>query len=272
MNHTDLADLGSVKARQQQMWATGDYSRIGDLLVLMGERLCESADLPPGARVLDVATGSGNTALAAARRFCEVTGVDYVPELLDRARERAAAERLAATFTEGDAEDLPFPDASFDVVLSTLGVMFAPGQERAAAELLRVCRPGGTIGLTCWAPEGFIGQQFALSARYAPPPPGLRPASRWGTEPGVRELLGRGVASLHAARRTWTFRYPSAAFYQAYFRSYYGPTVKAFAALEPADQERLAAEMDSLIARFNRSDDGRMIVPAEYLEVVAIRA
>jgi SAM-dependent methyltransferase len=245
---------------------------VGNLLVLMGERLCEAVDLRPGARVLDVATGSGNTALAAARRFCDVTGVDYVPELLHQARERAAAEGLPVTFAEGDAEALPFPDASFDVVLSTLGVMFAPDQERAAAELLRVCRPGGTIGLTCWTPEGFIGQQFALFARYAPPPAGLRPATRWGTEAGLRELLGDGVACLRAARCAWTWRYPSAASYLGHFRTYYGPTVKAFAALDAAAQERLAAEMDELVARFNRSGDETMIVPADYLEVVAVGA
>jgi ubiquinone/menaquinone biosynthesis C-methylase UbiE len=265
------ADQASIKARQQQTWATGDYSRVGNRLLLMAELLCEAVDLRPGARVLDVAAGSGNAALAAARRFCSVTGVDYVPELLDRARERAAAEGLTATFTEGDAEDLPFPDASFDVVLSTLGVMFAPDQERAAAELLRVCRPGGAIGLTCWTPEGFIGQLFALVARYAPPPPGLRPASRWGTEAGLRELLGDRVTFPHMVRRAWPFRYPCAAFYQQYFRTFYGPTVRAFAALDPVDQRRLAAEIERLVAQFNRSGDETMIVPADYLEVVAVR-
>jgi ubiquinone/menaquinone biosynthesis C-methylase UbiE len=172
---------------------------------------------------------------------------------------------------EGDAEALPFPDASFDVVLSTLGVMFAPDQERAAAELLRVCRPGGVIGLTCWTPAGFIGQLFAVVGRYAPPPPGLKPASRWGTEAGLRELLGDGVASLQVAQRAWPFRFPSARFYQEYFRSYYGPTARAFAALDRAGQERLAVEIEALVERFNRSGDATMIVPADYLEVVAVR-
>lgn len=266
-------DLGSIKARQPQTWATGDYSRIGNLLVLMGEQLCEAADLRPGVRVLDVATGSGNAALAAARRFCKVTGVDYVSNLLSQARERAAAEGLKATFQEADADDLPFLDASFDVVLSSLGVMFAPDQDRTAAELLRVCRAGGTIGLTCWTPEGFIGQQLALVGHYLPPPPGLKPASRWGTMAGLRELLGGGgIISMRVTKRVWYFRYPSAEFCREYFRTYYGPTATAFAALDPVARDRLAADLDGLIAQFNRSDEGAIVVPSDYLEVVAVRA
>ena len=194
-------ELAAIKQRQQQAWAAGDFAVVGTGQQIVGEALCEAVDLRAGSRVLDVACGAGNTALAAARRFAEVVGVDYVPALLARGRERAAAERLPVAFQEGDAEALPFPDASFDVVLSTFGVMFAPDQAQAAAELLRVCRPGGTIGLANWTPEGFTGQSSAIRNRYAPPPPGLAPPGRWGTEDGVRALLGEGVADVRAERR-----------------------------------------------------------------------
>src|SRR5215210_6287956 len=202
-------DLAEIKKRQQRAWASGDYTVFGAALLIISELLCEAVNLRPSEKVLDVATGSGNTALAAARRFCEVTGIDYVPALLERGRERAAAERLEIAFQEGDAEDIPFPDASFDVVLSTVGVMFAPDQKKAAGELLRVCRPGGMIGLANWTPESFAGEMPGVFGRYVPPPSGLDPPTLWGTEERVRELLGGGVAGLQTARRSFVFRYRS---------------------------------------------------------------
>jgi SAM-dependent methyltransferase len=221
--------------------------------------------------VLDVATGTGNTALAAARRFCDVTGVDYVPSLMERARERAAADRLKVTWQEGDAEKLPFPDRSFDYVLSTFGVMFAPDQSRAAGELLRVCRPGGKIGLANWIPESYAGEMFRLIAKYLPPPPQLKPPTRWGTEDGLRELFGDGIADLRTARRSVIWRFPSPQYWLDYFRTYFGPTKRTFEALDAGMQAQLAQDMLQLIGRHNRSGDETLVMAGEYLEVVAAR-
>ena len=265
-------DYAAVKGRQQKTWASGDFHAIASLIVPVSERLCDAADLRAGERVLDVATGSGNTAIAAARRLCHVTGIDYVPSLLERARTRAAAEGLPITFEEGDAEALPVPDASYDVVLSTFGSMFAPNQEQAARELLRVCRPGGRIGLANWTPEGWIGEMFRVTSRHVPPPAGLRPPTRWGTEEGLRELFGDGVASLSATRQSFVWRFESAEQYLDLFRSYYGPTLKAFESLDPAGQQALARDLIEAVGRYNRSDGGTLLVPAEYLEVVATHA
>ena len=264
-------DLTAVKGRQQRVWASGDFGMIATAITLVGELLCEAVDVRAGQRVLDVATGTGNTALAAARRFCDVTGVDYVPALLERGRERAAFERLPITFQEGDAESIPFPDASFDVVLSTFGAMFAPNQEQAARELLRVCRPGGKIGLANWTPEGWLGELFRINSRYVPPPPGLKPAVLWGSEARLRELFGDGITALHATRRTFVFRYHSPQHWLEYWRAYYGPTLAAFQALDAAGQEALARDLLDLVDRWNRSGDATMAVPGEYLEVVAVR-
>jgi ubiquinone/menaquinone biosynthesis C-methylase UbiE len=265
-------DLTAIKARQQATWSTGDYAVIGTTVVVSAEMLCETVDLRAGQRVLDVATGSGNAAIAAARRWCDVTGIDYVPALLERARERAAAERLPVTFQEGDAENIPFPDAAFDVVLSTYGVMFAPNQERVARELLRVCRPGGKIGLVNWTPEGYIGQMFRVIARHVPPPAGLKSPMLWGSEPRLRELFGDGVASLEVIRREYNFRYRSAEHWVEVFRTFYGPMNKTFAALGADAQVALTHDLVELLHRFNRGGDDALVVPSEYVEVIATRS
>ncbi len=266
---TPIVDLGAVKSTQQQTWATGDYGRIGTTLVLMGELLCEAADLRAGARVLDVATGSGNTALSAARRHCRVTGIDYVPDLVDQARVRATAEHLDVEFAVGDAEQIPFPDRSFDAVLSTIGVMFAPDHARAAAELLRVCRPGATLGLTAWTPDGFVGEMFALFARYTPPPPGTRSPVLWGTEEYLRQLFGDAIGELRTTVCTQVFRYPSAVHYVDWFRTWFGPTICTFAALDEQHRGALATEFEALVERHNRANDGTLVLGADYLEAVA---
>jgi SAM-dependent methyltransferase len=269
---TPSPDLKAIKGKQQQTWASGDFAVVATTLPIVSELLCEAVDLHAGERVLDVATGSGNTAIAAARRFCAVSGVDYVPSLLERARERAAAERLEIDFREGDAEAIPALDATFDVVLSTYGSMFAPDQEQAARELLRVCRPGGRIGMVNWTPEGFIGEMFRTTGRHVPPPAGLKPPVLWGTEARLRELFDGGVTSLSLTRRMYIFRYTSAEHWLDTFRTYYGPTLKAFEALDLAGQQALAADLLDLAHRHNRATDGTLAVPAEYAEVVAVRA
>jgi SAM-dependent methyltransferase len=268
---TAQPDLAAVKARQQQMWASGNYAAVAARIVPMAEHLAEAAGLRPGDRVLDVATGSGNAALAAARYGCEVTGIDYVPGLLERGQARAAAEGLAVAFAEGDAERLDFPDASFDAVLSCLGVMFAPDQERAAAELVRVCRPGGTIGLVNWTPSGFIGQLLKTVGKHVPPPAGVRSPALWGTEERLRELLGDAVSRLEITPRTFVFRFRSPEEFAGFFRDQYGPTHKAFAALDEAGRQRLWDDLTAL-ARAHDSEQGLTVaMPSEYLEVVATR-
>ncbi|HEV2439458.1 MAG TPA: class I SAM-dependent methyltransferase [bacterium] len=266
-----MSDLEAIKRRQQEAWADGDFSVLATGMVLVGELLCEAVDIHPGQTVLDVATGSGNTALAAARRGGQVTGIDFVPALLARGEERAAAERLSIAFREGDAERLPFDDGTFDVVLSTFGVMFVPDQERAAKELLRVCRPGGTIGLACWTPGSFMGQTFAVNARFVPPPPDLRPPVAWGSEARLRDLLGAGVASVRAEPRHATMRAPSEEKWLEGRRKYFGPARKMFAALDAAQRDAYERDLVALLRRFNRAQDGTVIVPSEYLEVVAVR-
>jgi SAM-dependent methyltransferase len=264
-------DLATIKERQQLAWASGDYAMFGAALLIMSELLCEAVDLRPGQKVLDVATGSGNTALAAARRFGETTGIDYVPALLERGRERAVAERLEVAFREGDAENIPLPDASFDVVLSTVGVMFAPDQEKAAAELLRVCRQGGRIGLANWTPDGFAGELGSLFGKYLPFSPGLKSPVLWGTEEGLRELLGGGARDLRIARRSFVFRYRSVRHYLEVLQTQLGPTRETFRALDPVRREDLVGELVALIGRFNRSGDETLVVPSDYLEVVVTR-
>ena len=264
-------DLGAIKQKQQLTWASGDFHVVAARMSLVAEHLVDAADLRAGWRVLDVATGSGNAAIAAARLGCAAVGVDYVPSLLERGRLRAAAEGLVAELMEGDAEALPFPDASFDAVTSVFGSMFAPDHQRAAAELLRVTRSGGTIALASWAPDGFIGELFRTVAAHVPPPAGLRSPMLWGTEGHLRELFGDGIASLDVTERTFTWRFQSAEDFVAFFREWYGPTVKAFAAVEGAAREALNDDLVALARRHDRLDDARAIaIPATYVEAVAV--
>lgn len=268
---TGQSVLAQIKARQQATWAAGDYAVIGTTLQLVGESLCEAVDLRAGSHVLDVAAVNGNTSLAAARRWCHVTSTDYVPALLHDGERRARADRLAVRFMEADAEHLPFDDASFDVVLSSFGVMFTPDHVTAADEMLRVCRPGGTIGLANWTPRGFIGRLFGVIGRHVPPPPGLAPASRWGTEEYLRQLFGHGASRLHVTPRVFTFRYRSADHWLEVFRTWYGPIQRAFGALDDEGRLRLEADIRTLIAEFNTADDGTIVVPGEYIEAVIVR-
>ncbi|MFN8541382.1 MAG: methyltransferase domain-containing protein [Thermomicrobiales bacterium] len=265
-------DLQAVKGRQQVTWSAGDYSRVGNIILITAELLCEAVNIRAGQRVLDVASGSGNAALAAARRFADVTSTDYVPALLEEGRKRAEAEGLPLAFQEADAENLPFADASFDIVLSTFGAMFAPDHERVARELARVCRPGGTIGLTNWTPEGFLGDFFRTMGKHVPPPAGVRSPMLWGSEGHLRALFGDAIAELTVTRRMFVFRQRSPRAWIDYFRTFYGPTLKAFASLDAAGQERLTADLEAMIQGHNIADDGTMEVHAEYLEVVAVRA
>jgi len=267
----DTPDLAAVKERQQQAWASGDFAVVASRIVLVAEHLCDTADLHAGWRVLDVATGSGNAAIAAARHGCTAVGVDYVPSLLETGRRRAEAEGLAVELVDGDAEALPFPDHSFDAVISVFGTMFAPDHARTAAELLRVTRHGGTIALASWTPDGFIGQLFRTVAAHVPPPAGVQSPMLWGTEGHLRELFGDAICSLELEERTFTFRFTSAEEFVDFFRTWYGPTVKAFAALDRS--ARAALEQD-LVALAKRSDRlgraGAIAIPATYVEAVAV--
>jgi ubiquinone/menaquinone biosynthesis C-methylase UbiE len=263
-------DLAAIKARQLSAWSSGDYAVIGTTLQIVGEDVCEALDIRAGQKVLDVAAGNGNVSLAAARRWCEVVATDYVPALLERAHERARAERLDIEFREADAEALPFADDSFDAVVSTFGVMFTPDQDRAAAELIRVCRHGGKIGLANWTPEGFIGQLFKSIGRHVPPP-GVRSPALWGVRTRLAELFEPHAASIKVAQRNFVFRYRSPEHWLEIFKKYYGPVLKTFAALEPPAQAALREDLLALINQFNRAGDGTVVVPGEYLEVVIAR-
>ena len=265
-------DFEAIKVRQQATWASGDFGRIGVTLQIVGESLCEAVDLRGGERVLDVAAGNGNASLAAARRFADVTSTDYVPGLLEQGLRRASAEGLPMATRVADAESLPFADGEFDVALSTFGVMFAPDQERAAAELLRVVRPGGRIGLANWTPEGFIGELFRVVGRFVPPPAGLAPPAAWGTETRIVELFGPRAHQIQTVRRKFVFRYRSAAHWIDEFRTWYGPVHRAFAALDADGQRGLHAALVELLGRHDRSGGEALVVPGEYLEVVLRRA
>jgi SAM-dependent methyltransferase len=262
-------DLAGLKARQQTAWSSGDYAVVGSTLQIVGEQLCEALDLRAGTRVLDVAAGNGNATLAAARRWCEVTATDYVPVLLARAKARAEANGFAVAFQEADGEALPFADASFDAVVSTFGIMFTPDQDKAAAEMRRVCRPGGKIGLANWTPAGFVGQMFKALGQYLPPPAGAKSPALWGTRERLAELFA-GTRSIRAEPRDFMFRYRSPAHFLDVFGTYYGPIVTALSALDSRRRDLLIADLQALIGRLNRADDGTMVVPGEYLEVVTV--
>jgi SAM-dependent methyltransferase len=264
-------DLGAVKTRQQVAWSTGDYAVVGTTLQIVGETLCEALDLRAGARVLDVAAGNGNATLAAARRWCDVTSTDYVPALLDAGRRRAQAEGHIVTFQEADAEKLPFADGAFDAVMSTFGVMFTPDQERAAAELARVCRPGGLIGLANWTPESFVGQLFKLIGQYLPPAAGVKSPALWGTRARLDELFAGTAKEIRVAPREFVFRYRSPMHWIEVFRTYYGPVNKAFAALDGDRQAAFTRDVLALLERGNRSHDRALVLPSAYLEVVIER-
>jgi ubiquinone/menaquinone biosynthesis C-methylase UbiE len=262
-------DYAAIKTRQQGAWSTGNYAVVGTTLQIVGESLCEALDLRSGSRVLDVAAGNGNATLAAAHRFADVTSTDYVPSLLESGRKRAEAEGLEIKFQEADAENLPFADASFDVVLSTFGVMFSPDQVKAASELARVCKPGGKIGLANWTPEGFIGQMFKVIGKYVPPAAGLKPPSAWGTKARLDEFFGP-IGTVTATSRNFAFRYKSPEHFIDVFRTYYGPMNKTFGALaaEPDKQAAFGRDLLELLQRLNRSGDATLVLPSEYLEVV----
>lgn len=264
-------DLASLKARQHGTWSSGDYALVGSTLQITGEELCEALDLRAGQRVLDVAAGNGNATLAAARRWCDVISTDYVPALLERGKARAAANGFAITFQEADAEALPFADASFDAIVSTYGVMFTPDQDKAAAEMLRVCRPGGKIGLANWTPQGLVGQMFKTIGRYVPPPVGVKSPLLWGTRERLVELFGHSAKAIKAEPRNFTFRYRSPTHFVEVFRSYYGPVLKAFGALDENTRTSLSADLQSMMASLNRADDGTLVAPGEYLEVVIVK-
>ncbi|MEM5385545.1 class I SAM-dependent methyltransferase [Paraburkholderia phymatum] len=261
-------DLAAIKSKQQATWASGDFAVIGTTLQIVGESLAEAIDVRAGERVLDVAAGNGNATLAAARRFAHVTSTDYVPALLEKGKARADAEGLEVDFKVADAEDLPFEDASFDVVLSTFGAMFTPDHTRPAREMLRVLRDGGRIGLANWTPEGFIGQLFKLIGGYLPPPAGLKSPALWGTEPHIVALFGSEATDILCQRKQFNFRYRSVAHWIQVFREFYGPTLKAFAALDPSMQTALEQDIADLLDRFNVAGTSSLVVPGEYLEVV----
>jgi SAM-dependent methyltransferase len=267
---SDNTPFAPIKARQQAAWSAGDYAAIGSTLQFVGETLCEALDVRSGQRLLDVAAGNGNAALAAARRGCIVTASDYVPALLERAAMRVAADGLVLECRVADAEALPFADAGFDLVTSTFGAMFTPEHERPARQMLRVCRSGGKIGLANWTPDSFIGQLFQVIGGHVAPPPGLVSPALWGTQTHLQALFGH-QASVTVEARDFVFRYRSAAHWIDTFRSWYGPVLKAFAALPPAGQQALHADLEALVARFNRADDGTMVVPSAYLEAIIVK-
>jgi len=264
-------DFDAIKQRQQATWASGDYGSIGTRLQIVGELLAEAVDLRAGESVLDVAAGNGNATLAAARRFAHVISTDYVTTLLDKGAERARANGLDIEFRAADAEALPFEDGTFDVALSTFGVMFAPQQVRAARELLRVVRSGGRIGLANWTPEGFIGELFRVIAAYVPPPAGVQSPMLWGSEPRIVELFGPQATDIRCVRRTYNFRYRSPAHWVEVFRNLYGPTHKAYAALDADRQASLTRDITSLLGRLNVGGANSLVVPGEYLEIVVTR-
>jgi ubiquinone/menaquinone biosynthesis C-methylase UbiE len=267
---SQAVDFGAITERQQQMWASGDFNEMARQVMSVSEDLIRAADPHAGQRVLDVACGSGNAALAAARRYAEVTGIDYVPSLIERAKMRAAAEGTKIDFRVADAQDLPFEDNTFDVVTSVFGVMFAPDQEKAAAELLRVTRPGGRIALACWPAEGFVGEFFVTQSKHVPPPPGTKAPLRWGTDAGLTELLGPG-AKIRTERRSVFQYYRSVDHALEMFRTYFGPTYKAFQTLDAQGQKALSDDLSALFTRNNKATDGTLILEAQYSQSISTK-
>jgi len=267
----ETPDYSAIKTKQNAAWSSGDYAIVGTTLQIVGENLAEALDLRSGCKVLDVAAGNGNFTLAAARRWADVTSSDYVADLLERGRERAAGDRLEVNYQVADAEALPFDNASYDVVASTFGVMFTPDQDKAAAEMMRVCRSGGKIGLANWTPEGFIGALFKVIGRHVSPPAGVRSPALWGTKSRLEELFAADAADISVRERKFVFRYRSADHWMEIFRTFYGPVHKAFGALDADGQKALDADIRDLIGRFNEAEDGTMVVPSDYIEVVITR-
>lgn len=267
-----LPDFAQIKSKQNAAWSSGDYSRIGTTLQITGELLAEAMDLAPESKVLDVAAGNGNATLAFARRGCHVTSSDYVPALLTRGRARAEADGLGVKFQVADAEQLPFESGSFDAVVSTFGVMFTPNQKQAAAELLRACRSGGTIGLANWTPDGFIGQVFKTLGKHVPPPAGVSSPAQWGSQAWLTDVFSAEARAIGFEKRNFLFRYKSPEYFVEFFRTYYGPIHKAFLALPHDGQAALDSDLKSLIARFNSASDGSMRVASEYAQVIIVRA
>lgn len=270
---SDQIDLAAVRDVMQKTWAEGDFGMVAGLVVMASEQLAESLDIVPDERVLDVACGSGNASIAAARRaWGNTVGVDFVPALLERARERAAAERLDIEFVEGDASDLPFGDGEFDVVMSVFGAMFAPDHEATARELLRVCRPGGRIGMANWVPDGGVGRMFMTIAKHAPPPPGISPPLLWGMEDHLREVFGDQISDLRVERKRSRQAFRSPDHFLEFFRTYFGPTKVAFERVGPDGEEALAADLRAYLEESNTAGDRALVLEPEYLEVVATRA
>jgi SAM-dependent methyltransferase len=264
-------DFNAIKQRQQASWASGDFAVVGVTLQIVGESLAEACDIRAGERVLDIAAGNGNATLAAARRFAQVTSTDYVPALLEKGRRRAEAEGLTAQFQVADAEELPFADGAFDVALSTFGIMFAPDHARSSAEMLRVVRPGGRLGMANWTPDGLVGQLFKTIGKHVPPPAGVKSPALWGTEEYLRELFGAGAARMRVEHKQFNFRYASPAHWLQVFRDYYGPVHKAFTALDEKGVLALEQDLFALLDRFNTAGEASLVVPGEYLEVVVTR-
>lgn len=270
--HVLEADPCAITDRQQTSWASGDFSQIARQLVRVSEDLCSAMDPHPADRVLDVACGSGNTCLIAARRFCEVTGIDFVPAQIECARRRAEAEHFQIDFQVQDAQALSFSNGSFDHVLSVFGVMFAPDQEKAAAEMLRVCRPGGKIGLANWMPEAFGGDFYKVHVKYMPPPAGLMPGGRWGTRAGLMNLFGSGIQSMTTSRLSFHMYFRTIEHMVEAFLTNFGPTSRAFAYVDEPDRERFRRDLRQMFERYNEATDGTAIVKCEYVQMVGIRS
>jgi len=268
----EMPNFEAIKTKQNAAWSSGDYAIVGTTLQIVGEELAEALDVRSGHAVLDVAAGNGNFTLAAARRWANVTSTDYVTGLLERGAERARADRLDVSFHFADAEDLPFGQGMYDVVASTYGVMFTPNQEKAAAEMMRVCRSGGRIGMANWTPDGFVGAIFKLIGRYVPPPQGVKSPALWGTQAHLEHLFGAGAREIRVTEKQFVFRYRSPEHFMEIFRTYYGPVHKAFGALDTTRQAALHAEFMTLIDQFNVATDGTLVAPSTYLEVVIERA